>query len=128
MAPFRVMTWNVEYLFDVGDVDGPSTNSELDDKIDSLRAVIDAEAPHVLALQEIGSENALGRLQGALSTPMPHRHLGIADERGIRVAFISRRVLKTPVPIQPFPAGLLPVQVGDDPAGRGSRRPSAPSR
>jgi hypothetical protein len=58
------MTWNVENLFDVGDVDGPSTNSELDDKIDSLRAVIDAEAPHVLALQEIGSENALGQAAG----------------------------------------------------------------
>jgi hypothetical protein len=36
---------------------------------------------------------------------------------GIRVAFISRRVLHDPIQIRPFPVGLLPVQVGDDPPG-----------
>jgi hypothetical protein len=33
------------------------------------------------------------------------------------VAFISRRVLHDPIQIRPFPVGLLPVQVGDDPPG-----------
>jgi endonuclease/exonuclease/phosphatase family metal-dependent hydrolase len=117
VAAFRVMTWNVENLFEVGDESGPQTNAELGAKIESLRAVIDAEEPHVLGLQEIGSEEALTRLQQALMAPMPHRHLGIADERGIRVAFISRSALSDPVDIQPFPAGLVPVQVGDDPEG-----------
>jgi len=48
---------------------------------------------------------------------MPHRELGIADGRGIRVGFISRLPLRDRVEVGPFPGGLLPVQVGDDPAG-----------
>jgi hypothetical protein len=28
-APFRVVTWNVENLFEVGDGDGPETQAEL---------------------------------------------------------------------------------------------------
>jgi hypothetical protein len=82
MAPLRVMTWNVENLFGVGDADGPATEAALAAKIESLRAAIDAQRPHVLALQEIGREEALQRLQQALTVPMPHRQLGIADERG----------------------------------------------
>jgi endonuclease/exonuclease/phosphatase family metal-dependent hydrolase len=117
MALFRVMTWNVENLFGVGDADGPATEAALAAKIESLRAVIDAQRPHVLALQEIGREDALQRLQQALTMPMPYRQLGIADERGIRVAFLSRRALHGRVDIRPFPAGFLPIQVGDDPVG-----------
>ena len=82
MGQFRVMTWNVENLFDVGDEDGPETQAQLKAKIESLRAVIDAQRPHVLALQEIGSESALGRLQAALTTPMPHRAVAAPDDRG----------------------------------------------
>jgi endonuclease/exonuclease/phosphatase family metal-dependent hydrolase len=111
------MTWNVENLFDVGDDDGPETAAQLTAKIESLRAVIDAQEPHVVALQEIGSENALARLQVALEKPMPHRELASPDERGIRVGFISRRVLHDPTEIRPFPDGLLPIQAGDDPPG-----------
>jgi endonuclease/exonuclease/phosphatase family metal-dependent hydrolase len=111
------MTWNVENLFGVGGEDGPETEVELDAKIESLRAVIDAQNPHVLALQEIGSESALARLQQAFTVAMPHRELGEPDKRGIRVAFISRRTLHDPIEIQAFPTGLLPIQVGDDPDG-----------
>ena len=117
MAHLRVMTWNVENLFEVGAEDGPETQAQFSAKIESLRAVIDAEQPHVLTLQEVGSESALGRLQTALDLPMPHRAVAEPDERGIRVAIISRRVLHDPVEIRPFPTGLLPVQVGDDPPG-----------
>ncbi len=49
---FRVMSWNVENLFDVGDDDGPDTQAQFAAKIESLRAIIDAQKPHVLALQE----------------------------------------------------------------------------
>ena len=90
------MSWNVENLFDVGDADGPDTHAQFAAKTESLRAVIDAQKPHVLALQEVGSESALGRLQAALTVPMPHRVLAAPDERGIRVGFISRRVLHDP--------------------------------
>jgi predicted extracellular nuclease len=117
VALFKVMTWNVENLFDVGDEDGPDTQAELKAKIESLRSVIDEQKPHVLGLQEIGSESALGKLQAALKAPMPHRAVAEPDERGIRVAFLSRRVLHDPIQIRPFPGGLLPIQVGDDPPG-----------
>jgi hypothetical protein len=52
---------------------------------------------------------------------MPYRQLGIADERGIRVAFLSRRALHGRVDIRPFPAGFLPIQVAtirQDPMAR----------
>lgn len=117
MAQFKVMSWNVENLFDVGAEDGPETQSELKAKIESLRSVIDEQKPHVLGLQEIGSESALSKLQAALKTPMPHKVIAEPDERGIRVAFLSRRVLRDPIQIRPFPNGLLPIQVGDDPPG-----------
>ena len=117
MAHFKVMSWNVENLFDVGAEDGPETQSELKAKIESLRSVIDEQKPHVLGLQEIGSESALSKLQAALKTPMPHKVIAEPDERGIRVAFLSRRVLRDPIQIRPFPNGLLPIQVGDDPPG-----------
>ena len=117
MAQFRVMTWNVENLFDVGDDDGPKTQTQFAAKIESLRAVIDAQRPHVLTLQEVGSESALTKLQAALEHKLAHRAVAEPDERGIRVAIISRRVLHDPVEIRPFPSGLLPVQVGDDPPG-----------
>ena len=45
MAQFRVMTWNVENLFDVRDDDGPKTQAQFAAKIESLRAVIDAQQP-----------------------------------------------------------------------------------
>ena len=48
---------------------------------------------------------------------MQHRAVAEPDERGIRVEIISRRVPHDPVEIRPFPTGLLPVQVGDDPPG-----------
>jgi endonuclease/exonuclease/phosphatase family metal-dependent hydrolase len=117
MAQFRAMTWNVENLFEVGTEAGPATEEELAAKIESLRAVIDAQRPDVLALQEVGSEGALARLQQALHDPMPHRRLGTPDGRGIRVAFLGRLELHDPVDIGPFPRGLLPIQVGDDPPG-----------
>ena len=47
MGQFRVMSWNVENLFDVGDDDGPDTVAQVDAKIASLAAVIDEQEPHV---------------------------------------------------------------------------------
>ncbi len=117
MAELRLMTWNVQNLFETAHEDGPDTQQELAAKIESLRAVIDQHNPHVVALQEIGGEQVLGRLQAALTIPMPHREVGVPDGRGIRVAFISRRILRDRVDIQPFPAGLQPIQAGDDPPG-----------
>ena len=117
MGEFRVMTWNVQNLFEVGAEDGPDTEAELTAKLASLAAVIDDVEPHVLCLQEIGSDRVLAVLQDALGHQMQHRAVGVPDDRGIGVAFLSTHVLHDLVDIRPFPAGLLPIQVGDDPAG-----------
>jgi hypothetical protein len=108
LAVFRVMTWNVENLFDVGDEDGLETQAQLKAKVESLSAVIDAHRPHILALQEVGSESALARLQAAMTLPMPYRVLAAPDDREIRVGFISRRVLHDPTEIRPFPVASCP--------------------
>jgi hypothetical protein len=65
------MSWNVENLFDVGAEDGPETQAQLTAKVESLRAVIDVQRPHVLALREVGSENALARLQAVSTMAIP---------------------------------------------------------
>lgn len=117
MATLRVMTWNVQNLLAVGAEGAPRTTAELNAKIRTLAAVIDDARPHVLALQEVGDERVVARLQSALSWTMPHRALGIPDERGIRVGFISKRVVRSPRLITSYASGLLPVQIGDDPRG-----------
>lgn len=117
MGQFRVMTWNVQNLFQAGAEDGPETKAEFSAKIRSLAELIDRTRPHVLGLQELGTEPALVALQEALGWRMRHRLLGEPDARGIRVGFLSTRVLRDPVRIRPFPGGLLPIQAGDDPVG-----------
>jgi predicted extracellular nuclease len=83
MGQFRVMTWNVENPFDVGDEDGPETQAEFTARIESLRAVIGAQRPHVLALWEIGSESALGRLRPGPSAVAIAR--GVGTRSALRV-------------------------------------------
>ena len=117
MGEFRVMTWNVQNLFEVGTEYGPDTQAEFAAKLASLATVIDDIEPDVLCLQEIGTDGALAALQDALGHSMEHRALGLPDDRGIRVGFLSTLVLNDLVDIRPFPAGLLPIQVGDDPDG-----------
>jgi endonuclease/exonuclease/phosphatase family metal-dependent hydrolase len=117
MTTLRVMTWNVQNLFEPGAEDGPPTEASFEAKLSSLAAVVDTAQPHVLALQEIGPESALVRLQTALSHTMPHRLVGEPDARGIRVALLSQRVLSDRVGLRAFPDELLPVQTGDDPPG-----------
>lgn len=117
MAELRVMTWNVQNLFTPDHDSGPDTRGDFETKLESLATVIDEFRPHLLGLQEVGSQEALAALQGAPTHRMPHRALGEPDQRGIRVAFVSTRVLRDVTTIRNFPDGLLPIQVGDDPAG-----------
>jgi endonuclease/exonuclease/phosphatase family metal-dependent hydrolase len=115
VAELRVMTWNVQNLFAPGvEGDGPDTTAAYLAKLASLAAVIDQARPDVLALREVGPLDALTPLQATLNWQMPHIALGIPDGRGIRVAFLSTRVLRDVIDVRIFPAGLLPVQVGDD--------------
>ena len=89
MTTLKVMCWNVENLFLPPPGDAPAAE-QFQRKLANLAAVIDQQQPDVLALQEIGPDGALQALQGALSTSLPHASSGIADGRGVRVAFLSR--------------------------------------
>ena len=113
------MTWNVQNLFLPGTPNGggPETAEAYDAKIAALAAVIDAARPHLAALQEVGPIEAVTPLQTALHWRMNHLALGEPDARGIRVALLSTQVLRAVSVISQFPAGLLAIQVGDDPPG-----------
>ena len=117
MVALRLMSWNVQNLFVPGSGDGPRTESKFEDKVAALAAIINGFQPDVLALQEVGSEAALVSLQSALRPALAHRLLGLPDARGIRVALLSRRVLRDRVDVARFPAQILPTQTGDDPPG-----------
>lgn len=125
MVAFRLMTWNVQNLLPVGSKGGPPTQQALDAKLASLAAVIDAQQPDVLALQEVGPPEMLQLLQQRLPHQLPHAEVSAhPDTRGIRVAFLSRLPLRDPVQLHQFPAGLAPVQVGDPPADHAGPPPT----
>jgi hypothetical protein len=122
MATLRVMTWNLENLFAPDRDDGPA-EAQFQRKLGALATLIDGVRPHLLALQEVGPEDALGRLQAALGHAMPHAAAGIPDDRGIRVALLSTEELTDIRHLRAFPGQVRPVQVRDpvfdDPATAG---------
>jgi endonuclease/exonuclease/phosphatase family metal-dependent hydrolase len=109
---FTVMTWNVENLFRPT---GPDSAAQpaYQAKLDSLAGPINASAPDLLALQEIGGQDALDDLTGRLTGSWHSQLSTHADGRGIRVAFLSRQPLTDPVDVVDYPTGLPPVQVAD---------------
>jgi endonuclease/exonuclease/phosphatase family metal-dependent hydrolase len=109
-----VATWNVENLFLPGNEAGPPDEASYQAKLATLAREIAALEPDVLALQEIGDPQALEDRADAVGGQW---HLALSefpDERGIRVAFMSRPAIDEAVHIRRFPAGLDAVQVGDD--------------
>jgi endonuclease/exonuclease/phosphatase family metal-dependent hydrolase len=92
--------------FRFGDKDSPKTEAAYTAKLQALAATIDSVRPDVLALQEIGSPDALADLVGlldgdwntALSTADDHRH--------IRVGLVSRPKLTDIVEIIDLPEAL----------------------
>lgn len=113
MTTLRLMTWNVENLFLPDDKGRTDDQSVFRRKLAALTAVIDQEAPDVVALQEIGSAGALAALQASLGRPLPHTALGGPDRRGIRVAVLSAHALASVATHRGFPEALRPVQVRD---------------
>ncbi|MEJ2040280.1 MAG: endonuclease/exonuclease/phosphatase family protein [Desulfosarcinaceae bacterium] len=113
MAAFTVMTWNVQNLFLPSEETGAEGQAAFEQKLDSLAAVVDRARPDILALQEVGPNGALDRLQAALKTPMPHAIEGQPDERGIRVAVLSTRPFASSRHLRPFPELIRPVQARD---------------
>jgi endonuclease/exonuclease/phosphatase family metal-dependent hydrolase len=114
MSRVRVMTWNVENLFLPGQDGGPDTEQAFEHKLTSLAAVINQAAPDVAALQEVGSTQALARLQARLTHQLSHTAVGEPGDRPIRVALLSTRPLTEIAHIRPFPAGVRAVQDKDE--------------
>lgn len=89
----RVMTWNVENFFD--DQDDPDredtvvTAAELEAKVAALAKVVGAQAPDVVALQEVENAAVLTRLADAVGLPYTAL-VRSYDFRGINVAVASR--------------------------------------
>ena len=84
-----------------------------DEKLTALAVVIDAVAPDVLALQEVGPPEELADLNAACAIDFDDRLLGKTDRRGIRVALLSPRQLSHRRDSWQFPPGVLPVQCRD---------------
>ncbi|MGH3737605.1 MAG: endonuclease/exonuclease/phosphatase family protein [Micromonosporaceae bacterium] len=113
---FTVGTWNVENLFRPGGEFGPKAEADYEAKLDALAARVTAMAPDVLAVQEVGDEDAFtdlaDRLGGSwysvLSAHFDKHH-------PIRVGFLSRHRLQVVADTAVFPEELAPLQADDDP-------------
>jgi endonuclease/exonuclease/phosphatase family metal-dependent hydrolase len=106
------MTWNVENLFRPDPQDARAV-AAYPAKLDGLAAVVTAVAPDVLALQEVGGQDAADDLVGRLDAGWHTQVSTRADDRGIRVAVLSRQPLSEVTDVVDFPAALQPVQVDD---------------
>ncbi|HWA71557.1 MAG TPA: endonuclease/exonuclease/phosphatase family protein [Polyangiaceae bacterium] len=109
---FRVASWNVENLFPPNGA-APESARSYRAKLANLASVIRELRPDVIALQEVGSADALTDLQSALGDSMPHAALSEnPDRRGIRVALLSKRVLNEATEIVAFSANV-PFKIED---------------
>src|SRR3954453_4026248 len=109
-----IATWNLENLFLPGTESGPPDQATYDRKLASLAKLIDQIAPDVLAVQEVGDERAFEDLLSALAGEWQSRLSPDADDRGIRVAFLSKLPFEDLERIRAFPAGTDPVRLEDD--------------
>ncbi|ONI91709.1 endonuclease [Saccharothrix sp. ALI-22-I] len=109
-----IATWNVENLFRPGG-DGPADQATYDGKLQALARTIADIAPDVLALQEVGSPEALSDLVGTLGGTWHQELSKHPDRRGIRVGFLSRHPLTVIDDTATLPAELAPIQIADKP-------------
>ncbi|MDG4861382.1 endonuclease/exonuclease/phosphatase family protein [Streptomyces sp. T-3] len=106
-------TWNLENLYRPGSPFGPSDKVAYEAKLSSLAATITAIDPAILGVQEVGDPEALEELVGMLDGEWHIKLSEHADDRGIRVGFLSRLSLGMGSDTADFPEQLRPVQ-GDD--------------
>jgi endonuclease/exonuclease/phosphatase family metal-dependent hydrolase len=105
MPTFAVATWNVENLFRP-----PAAATEEDReryalKLELLAATIQQINPDVIALQEVGGLEPLSDLQQHLPAYEAAAASLFPDDRGIRVAFLSKRPIIATEHIVDFPPG-----------------------
>ncbi|MGA9749594.1 MAG: endonuclease/exonuclease/phosphatase family protein [Nocardioides sp.] len=108
----KVATWNLENLFTPGDPDGPPDQETYAAKLAGLAGLIDELDPDVLAVQEVGSPEALADLVDRLDGSWQHA-LADPDGRGIRVGVITRRPVEEAEQVSDLPARIGPVRVDD---------------
>lgn len=109
----RIGTWNLENLFRPNESDAaPTTHGDYEAKLDSLAATITGLDSDVLAVQEVGDPDALDDLLDRLTGSWTAQ-VASPDGRGIRVGCISRLAMSAVAQVTSFPAGLVPIQVGD---------------
>lgn len=101
-------TWNVENLFLPGTPDGPSNEDVYRRKLAYLTSVITDIGADVVCLQEVGGEQPLADLVSALGGSLPNTAIGQPDDRGIRVAVVSRLAVAETYQWVDFPDGALP--------------------
>jgi endonuclease/exonuclease/phosphatase family metal-dependent hydrolase len=111
-----VGTWNLENLFRPGGSFGPKSKIVYDDKLAALAATIDAVAPDVLAVQEVGEPEALADLVTLLDGDW-HSALSshFEPDHPIRVGMLSRHPMTVVADTAAFVPPLRAIQ-GDDSA------------
>ena len=92
-----VATWNVENLYRVGSPFGPKTESDYRAKLNLLAATISTSQAGVIGLQEVGDPAALDEVVTVLGGRWFSQVSSSPDSRGIRVAFLSKFELSSPL-------------------------------
>jgi endonuclease/exonuclease/phosphatase family metal-dependent hydrolase len=118
MTAFKVMTWNVENLFEPGTKYGPDSVEEYQQKLKSLSDLILFLDPDILAVQEVGSPVAFQDLINAMPGCYPDCRLSTyPDPRGIRVGFLSKLPIDAAEDVVEFPEAGIPSVPGLDSNG-----------
>lgn len=117
MTTFKVMTWNLENLFQPNPNDAQQSR-EYQEKLQSLSQVIKNVAADVIGVQEVGSPEAFDDLINQLNGQYPHSQLSTQpDRRGIRVGFLSKLPIEDSENFVEFPSQGLASVPGIDSNG-----------
>jgi len=122
VTPLRVLTWNVENLFDTEDDPEtfdpapPPSEAEVVRKLNDLEAVLRAVNADFVALQEVENEAILGRLAAQVSD-LGYENFGLVDAfdaRGIDVAYMTRLPLAASPMVTSHLGERFPLPDGSD--------------
>lgn len=105
MPAFTATTWNVENLFRPAATAPDADHQLYQAKLGLLAATIETINPDVIALQEVGGLEPLADLQQRLPAYEGSAASIFPDDRGIRVAFLSKRQIVATEHIVDFPPG-----------------------
>jgi endonuclease/exonuclease/phosphatase family metal-dependent hydrolase len=116
LGMITVGTWNLENLFRPGGDFGPDDAAVYRAKLVALAATINAAAPDVLGVQEVGQPEALADLVALLDGSWHTALSGHFDvHHPIRVGVLSRHPLRVIADTAAFVPPLAPIQGDDDP-------------